>query len=77
MRGAPEAVLGAEDGPQVHSFVRMHHVDDVPDVPGDAGGVGDDADALTLQLFVAARNQVLETGTSARVGCLGGGCGGE
>ena len=32
----PEAVLGAEDGGQVHPFVGVQHVDDVTDVAGDA-----------------------------------------
>ena len=46
LRRAPEAVLGAEDGDQVHPVVGVHDVDDVADVPGDPGRVGDDADPL-------------------------------
>ena len=30
LRGSAEAVLGAEDGGQLHPGVRVHHVDDVP-----------------------------------------------
>lgn len=51
--GAAEAVFRAEDGDQVHAVVRVHDVDDVADVPGDAGGVGDDADSPAAELLVA------------------------
>lgn len=72
LRGAPEAVLGAEDGDQVHAVVGVHHVDDVPDVAGDARGVGDHADALAAELGVPGPGEALEAGAEPVAGVLGG-----
>jgi acyl-homoserine lactone acylase PvdQ len=63
--GAAEAVLGAEDGHQVHPVVRVHDVDDVADVACDAGRVGDDADAFAVEEGVAVRGEALEAGPQA------------
>jgi hypothetical protein len=46
LRRPAEAVLGAEDGGQVHPIVAVHHVDLVTQVGQDTGRVGDDADLL-------------------------------
>ncbi len=58
--GPPEAVLGAEDGDEVHPVVGVHDVDDVAGVTGDAGGIGHDAHAFAAELGVAVRGEVLE-----------------
>ncbi|CAM5270385.1 hypothetical protein STENM327S_04977 [Streptomyces tendae] len=62
LRRTAEAVLGAEDGRQVHPVVGMHHVDDVAHIPGDAGRIGDDADLLPPERGVAAVGEALEAG---------------
>jgi hypothetical protein len=71
--GAAEAVFGAEDGDQVDAVVRVHDVDDVADGPGDAGGVGDDPDAVAAELGVGVRGEVLEAGAQVPAGFRGGG----
>src|SRR5690606_11576067 len=60
--GAPEAVLRAEDGGQPHPVVAVHDVDDVARVAGDAGGVGDDADALPVEQGVPVGREAFEAG---------------
>ncbi|CAB46791.1 hypothetical protein [Streptomyces coelicolor A3(2)] len=62
LRRTAEAVLGAEDGGQVHPVVGVHDVDDVAHVPGDAGRVGDDADLLSVEPGVAVVGEALEAG---------------
>ncbi|CAM5273240.1 hypothetical protein SCALM49S_10345 [Streptomyces californicus] len=62
LRGAPETVLRAEHGRQLHPGVRMHDVHDVPYVGGDPGRVGDDPDLLAPQHPVAVGRQPVEAG---------------